>query len=175
MPLLAATVLLHLALLWLFLGMRHAAREHDVSSKGIDVVWANEPVTRPKHDTEGPWPRTRPLARRNRPALPAPAASVAPVTTHEEQAVPEAPQPVFDRGAALAAARKLASEPDAARLATVGGQIDARRKLSETQDEKLGREIAEGKRSACLTANGGGSLLTPLMWLIDKKGHGCKF
>ena len=92
-----------------------------------------------------------------------------------DPAGPAGAEPVFDRSAALAAARGLANERDPGRADLPVGQFDSRRQLRKTEAEKLGQAIASGKRGDCIAANGGGTLLTPLMWLIDKKDHGCKF
>ncbi|MES2320618.1 MAG: hypothetical protein V4631_24330 [Pseudomonadota bacterium] len=172
----AASMLLHVAVLVLFLRMPEAGSGKDSPSKAIDVVWirtppvpapvaAAPPVTAPRAITRT---RVRPSAVRrvvpdNAPTV---VADVAPPPTEGK---------VFDHAAALDAARKMAGKPDAERLATVGGQIEARQAVSETEDEKLGRQIANGKRTSCLKPNGGGSLLSPLMWLLDKKDSGCKF
>ena len=172
-----ATVLLHAAALMLLLAMLAPKRGKDHPAPAIAVVWlrAPEPPLPP-----AAAPAARPaLARPGRKRVPDAARPAGALTVTPMAAAPDnviaRPEPVFDHAAALAAARKLAGQPDPARAGTVGAALDARRVLSETEDEKLGRKIASGKRGNCLQPNGGGSLLTPLMWLIDKKDSGCKF
>ncbi len=178
--LLAGSVLLHLGALLLLLAVPNGGPDKDAPAKAMDLVWIVPAVRAP--DPVAPVPPPRASARRQTrqarapvPAAVRPLAVPSVVPDRVAEAAPPAPsEPVFDRTAALAAARKLAGEPDAARAATLGGRIEARRVPSETADEKLGRQIAEAKRSDCIKANGGGSLLTPLMWLLEKKGSGCK-
>ena len=175
--LLAASVLLHLAALVLLLDMLAPRRGKERPSAAMDVVWATPraPVVVPPIEDRLPRPKARPAPRRAmaRPTATPRQAAVAPVAA-VDVAASARPEPVFDRQAALAAARKLAGEPDPARAGTVGAELDARKVYAETETEKLGRTIASGKRSDCVKANGGGSLLTPLLWLLDKKGSGCK-
>lgn len=68
----------------------------------------------------------------------------------------------------------MAGEPDPARAGTAVAQFDRDRQLRETETEKLGRAIAGAKRADCIGPNARGNLLTPLAWLLDKKGGGCK-
>lgn len=175
--LLAASVLLHVAALLFLLDMLAPRRGQERPSTAMEVVWATpaEPVVVPPIDDPLPRPKVRLAPRRAvaRPADTARQAAPAPVAA-AEVAAPARPEPVFDRQAALAAARKLAGEADPARAGTVGAELDARKVVAETETERLGRAIASGKRSDCVKANGGGSLLTPLLWLLDKKGSGCK-
>lgn len=169
-----ATVLLHAGALMLLLAMLAPKRAKDQPAAAIAVVWLRTPKA-PAPAAAAP----QAPARTSRKRVPAAVRQTRAPTVTPVAPAPQSPiaqsEAVFDRAAALAAARKLASQPDHARAGTVGAALDARRELSETEDEKLGRKIASGKRGSCLQPNGGGSLLTPLMWLIDKKDHGCKF
>lgn len=181
---LATSALLHVAALALLLAQLAPRRVDEPARQAMSVVWASavRPLAAPPvEDLAMARPKARSGARRMTPraALAAPAApvpaaadSVAPVVVSEVRA--SAPAPVFDRQAALAAARQMASQGEPARAGTVGAELDARRVVLETDTEKLGRVIASAKRSDCIKAQGGGSLLTPLMWLLDKKGSGCK-
>lgn len=179
--LLAASVLLHVAALLFLLDRLARAPARAPASDAMTVVWTTPvhiPIVVPRGHPQVMRPAPRPSARRapaRAAAAPRPAAiaSAAPATAADNVA-PAAAEPVFDRQAALAAARKLATEPDPARSGTVGAELDKRRVYAETQDDKMGRTIASGKRSDCVKAEGGGDLLTPLLWLLDKKGHGCK-
>ena len=177
--LLAATVLLHVAALLAILGMLAPKREKDAPSAAIDVVWVKTAPPPPLVERAPAIARPRSTPRRLRPppAVAARAAdtpSAVPLTLPEE-AAPASAKPVFDHQAALTAARKLANEKDPARAGTLSAALEARRELEETQDEKMGRTIASGKRSDCFGPNANGTLLTPLMWLFQKKGSGCKF
>ncbi len=184
---LAATVALHVGLFaWLASG--GAVRVPGVPGTTMDLVWITppRPVPKPPPPKAEPEPvqRTAPVrASRIRPAedrpqdKPAPqdvpAATVA-APVRPDPAAPAVSEPVFDRSAALAAARGMANERDPARADLPVAQFDSRRQLRKTEAEQLGQAIASGKRGDCIAANGGGSLLSPLMWLLDKKGHGCK-
>lgn len=176
--LLAATVLLHVAALLAILGMLAPKREKDAPSAAIDVVWVKTaPPPLVERAPAIARPRSTPRRLRPPPAVAARAAdtpSAVPLTLPEE-AAPASAKPVFDHQAALTAARKLANEKDPARAGTLSAALEARRELEETQDEKMGRTIASGKRSDCFGPNANGTLLTPLMWLFQKKGSGCKF
>ena len=172
-----ATVLLHTAALMLLLSMLAPKRAKEQAVPAIAVVLLRTPeAPAPASAAPAAKParisRKKPVPAAVRPASSTPAVTLVAPAPQSPVAHPEA---VFDHAAALAAARKLAGQPDPARAGSVGAALDARRELSETEDEKLGRKIASGKRGNCLQPNGGGSLLTPLMWLIDKKDHGCKF
>lgn len=179
----SVSLLLHAGALLLLLHLLGPKRDQEPPSSSIALVWIRAPqVPAPPvavvPPTPAPQRRAAAKSPRSRPVMAARAAdtlNVAPVAAPAAvpDPVPDA-RPVFDHAAALGSARKLASEPDPARAGSVGAQIEARRVLSETQDEKMGRTIASGKRSDCLAANGGGSLLSPLMWLLQKKGSGCK-
>lgn len=178
---LAASALLHVAALVLLLEQLAPRRVDEPARQAMSVVWASavRPLAAPPvEELAMARPKAHSGARRMTPraalAAPVPAAadSVAPEAVSELTA--SAPAPVFDRQAALAAARQMASQGDPARAGTVGAELDARRVVLETDTEKLGRVIASAKRSDCIKAQGGGSLLTPLMWLLDKKGSGCK-
>jgi hypothetical protein len=180
----AASVLLHVAALVFLLDML-APRPAEEAAGAIEVVWAS-PVSElvpPVEDPAPPQlPHKRTAAAQRVPARAATArrpvastaASVGSVPAAAEPAAPAPAEPVFDRQAALAAARKLANEPDPTRAGTVGAELDKRKVYAETQDDKMGRTIASGKRSDCIKAQGNADLLTPLLWLLDKKGHGCK-
>lgn len=178
--LLCATVLLHAGALLLFLGQQ-GARPDTSDVAAMDLVWIHTPPPKPP---EPPAPaRLEPppkvatavkAQRRARAAVaskaPAPtpestlvAVSAAPSTGPAPQTGEAAP---FDHEAALETARKIAREVDPVLPGT---------KYKETRDEKLGRAIAGAKRGNCLSGNGGGNLLTPLMWMLDKKNSGCKF
>jgi hypothetical protein len=175
--LLLVTVLLHVAALLLFLG-QPGARSDTGGAPAMELVWIRTPPPKP------PEPAA-PVAAAPRPAKPvttprrprAAIAARAPAAASESTllAVPAAPADQapasgtaapFDHGAAIETARKIAREVDPVVPGT---------KYNETRDEKLGRAIAGAKRQSCLGGNASGNLLTPLMWLMEKKGSGCKF
>lgn len=179
--LLAVTVLLHVAVLLALLDMLAPRREKDTPSVAIDVVWVKTPPPAPAPVVESApaiaKPRPAPRRVRAPPAVAARAGdthSATPIAPAEE-AAPAKSEPVFGRQAALMAARKLANDKDPAREGTLSAALEARRELEKTQDEKMGRTIASGKRNDCFGPNAGGNLLTPLTWLFQKKGGGCKF
>lgn len=188
-PQLALTALLHLGLAWLLFAalgpraVRPAPAPTYVTLVDVPLpkpapqaaaVPGPERAAPPRPARKIPRPRT---ARAVAPvsAIDAPAAAPADAAPVSTQAAPAEPRPVFNREAALAAARGMTHLPDPAREGTAVAQFDARRELEETEQDKLGRKIASAKRRDCISAAGGGSLLTPLMWLLDKKGSGCKF
>lgn len=184
-----ATVALH-AGVFAWLAGSGAVRVPGLPGSTMDLVWITPPRPSPPPPPKAePEPLKRAVAvrpRRSRPSADRPADDQArpaaedrqtPVATtaRPDPAGPAGAEPVFDRSAALAAARGMANERDPGRADLPVGQFDSRRQLRKTEAEKLGQAIARGKRGDCIAANGGGSLLTPLMWLIDKKDHGCKF
>ena len=175
--LLLVTVLLHVAALLLFLGQPGARRDTG-GAPAMELVWIRTPPPKP------PAPAA-PVAVAPRPARPVttprrPRAAIAVKTSAAASestllAVPAAPAEQasasgtaapFDHGAAIETARKIAREVDPVVPGT---------KYNETRDERLGRAIAGAKRQSCLGGNTSGNLLTPLMWLMEKKGSGCKF
>jgi hypothetical protein len=105
-------------------------------------------------------------------ALPQPAQEPSPNTFAVQP--PPAEPPRFDPDAAHKLARSLANTRDPARAATAVGQLDTHPLYPEETDTKLARDIASAKRANCLDGKNSG-LLTPLTWLLDKKGSGCKF
>lgn len=82
---------------------------------------------------------------------------------------PAEPKP-FDIEAARKAARKVAVEKPAP--GTLAAQLQAHPLYPEDDRNKLEKDMARAGRPDCL--KGGGNLLTPLFWLLDKKDHGCK-
>lgn len=82
---------------------------------------------------------------------------------------PAEPKP-FDIEAARKAARKVAVEKPAP--GTLAAQLQAHPLYAEDDRNKLEKDMARAGRPDCL--KGGGNLLTPLFWLLDKKDHGCK-
>lgn len=186
--LLAVTAAVHLGLAWMFFvkGVPGQAAGGPVAR----MAWIDLPaLPAPPEPLAEPAAEPPPRPARSRAAQPrkprparASAAITLPAPVHADTssapadpATPAAGEPVFDRDAALAAARKHANDADPARAGTALAQFDARRMLKETEQEKLGRKIAGAKRGDCIGPNAGGNLLTPLFWILDKKGGGCKF
>ena len=101
--------------------------------------------------------------------LPAPVS--APSTTPDPLHPEEHPKQ-FDMNAALKTARKVANEKDPARAGTAVAQLDDH-PLYPERETQLARDIAGAKRGDC--KNTGAGLLSPLIWLLDKKDHGCKW
>lgn len=87
---------------------------------------------------------------------------------------PELQPKKFDMEAALKTARKVANEKDPARANLPVAQLDTHPLYPEETETKLARDIKGAKRSDCKDANGAG-LLSPLLWMLDKKDHGCKW
>ncbi|MFL6671849.1 MAG: hypothetical protein ACJ8LG_00995 [Massilia sp.] len=79
--------------------------------------------------------------------------------------------PRFDPEAARQLARRIASEPDPAKIGTAVGQFPDKPLETET---KAARAIAAAKRGNCKDGIPGG-LLAPLILLLDKKDSGCKW
>lgn len=142
------------------------------------VAKAEPPPTKPVQ------PRKREkteVARANQPA-PAAASSMqaqtitppAPAAPAPDPLHPEAEPKKFDMNAALTTARKVANEKDPARAGTAVAQLDEHPLYPEERREtQLARGVAGAKRGDC--KNTGAGLLSPLIWLLDKKDHGCKW
>ena len=179
--LLGVTVLLHAALLAVFMASGPVLAPPG-SASAMQLVWIRPPPIAPASVAAPAAPRQANRQRRARLVrppdrereLPARSANAAPGRPAAPLSAGPAAEPVFDRNAALAAARAMASEPDPARAGTAVAQFDRDRRLRETDTEKLGRAIAAAKRGDCIGPNARGNLLTPLTWLLDKKGGGCK-
>ncbi len=176
------SLLIHALLAYLFLLAQPRAADPQRQHVSTDLVWIRTPPPRP---VALPAPvkapvvvaRARPITvrtQKNAPVTREPGPTAAPVP---EQAVAvQAATPAFDREAALAAARTIATEPERWQAGMAIPKPAARPVYSETKEEKLGRMIAGAKRGNCIGPNAPiGNLLTPLGWLLDKKGSGCKF
>ncbi|MQA38247.1 hypothetical protein [Rugamonas aquatica] len=110
-------------------------------------------------------------------SAPAPAAAQAitlpPASTAPDPLHPELQPKQFDMNAALKTARKEANAKDPARAGLPVAQLEDHPLYPEQRDSKLARDIKGAARPSCLKE--GGNLLTPLIWLLDKKDSGCKF
>jgi hypothetical protein len=108
--------------------------------------------------------------------LPAPVTPEAPSTMPDPLRPEEQPKK-FDMNAALKTARKVATEKgalqDPARAGTPVAQLDDHPLYPERTETELARKIDGAKRGDC--KNTGAGLLSPLIWLLDKKDHGCKW
>ncbi|MBV6320801.1 hypothetical protein [Duganella violaceipulchra] len=144
------------------------------------VVAKVEPPPRPK--AEPARKRERPQVA-NRASPPAPAAEPAPVAAQAitlPAPASSAPDPLhpelqpkqFDMDAALKTARKEANAKDPARAGLPVAQLEDH-PLYPERESKLARDIQGAARPDC--RKGGGGLLAPLIWLLDKKDSGCKF
>jgi hypothetical protein len=170
--LLFATVLLHLGALVLVLSPT-AGRRDKTAAPAMELVWIKTPPP-PAPVVAVTPPPAKPRAVRRAPRAAAPRTVPASgestlVAVPAPEAAPEAAEataPDFDHAQALGTARKIAREVDPVLPGTT---------YTETREERLGKAIASAKRPSCLKGNGGGNLLTPLMWLLEKKGSGCKF
>jgi outer membrane biosynthesis protein TonB len=152
------------------------------------VVAKVEPPPKPVQPRKRERVEKREVAQSGRPA---PAASNTPVTSAEPaqaqtQAItlppasttpdplhPEEHPKKFDMNAALRTARKVANEKDPARAGTPVAQLDDHPLYPEQRETQLARDIGSAKRGDC--KNTGAGLLSPLIWLMDKKDHGCKW
>ena len=101
-------------------------------------------------------------------------ATTAPKPENDPFYVQPAPQEKpFDMAAARAAARQVATSADPARADLPVGQFDKERNRVKP-DDPVARKIAQAKRRDCKDGIPGG-LLAPLLLLMDKKDHGCKW
>jgi hypothetical protein len=82
-----------------------------------------------------------------------------------------APAPHFDLEAARGVARRVANEPDPAKVGTALERLPPKPLETET---KLERGVKEAKRPLCKDGVPGG-LLAPLYLMMDKKDSGCKW
>jgi len=133
-----------------------------------------------------PRPHARPApAKRARPVIAVPAQTRQ--SSEETQVVapaPDAPRqqdaapttapitaPSFDMNAARGMARKLANEPDPAKVGTALERLPP--KPLETES-RLARGIGAAKRANCKDGIPGG-LLAPIYLMLEKKDSGCKW
>jgi hypothetical protein len=132
------------------------------------------PAVQPELRTR-PAPRTRPPRPARRIiAVPPPAAPSGEegfkVDTQPADTVPGA-APRFNLDAARSVARKVANEPDPAKVGTALERLPPPPLQTET---KLERAIKGAKRPDCKDGVPGG-LLAPLYLMMDKKDSGCKW
>jgi hypothetical protein len=132
------------------------------------------PAVQPELRTR-PAPRTRPARPARRIiAVPPPAAPSGEehfkVDTQPADTVPGA-APRFNLDAARSVARKVANEPDPAKVGTALERLPPPPLQTET---KLERAIKGAKRPDCKDGVPGG-LLAPIYLMMDKKDSGCKW
>jgi type IV secretory pathway VirB10-like protein len=188
----AVSVALHLVLLF---GYRLSSPPAIVQPARSMTVWL-QPLKPPmqvatiappppaKVAPRKPAPASRPV-----PALP-PAVTAEPAVAAQAPAapaaspaitLPPAPDPLypdqqakpFDMNQALKTARKVAKEKDPAKAGTLTAQLEDHPLYPEQNTTELAKKIDGAKRGDC--KNTGAGLLSPLIWLLDKKDHGCKF
>lgn len=191
----AISIVLHLTLLY---GTRFGGQARPPAAQAPETitVWLRPaPVVQPLPppsapltvETGTPPPKKPPRERAARKPVPA-SAPAAPATAAEPGmtwvapapaqpasgdlfAEPAAGPPKFDMDAARRSARKVASERDPARAGTAVGQFPEKPLASETP---LARSISQAARADCKDGIPGG-LLAPVLLLMDKKDHGCKW
>lgn len=127
-------------------------------------------------------PRQRPAARaerdrpeRQEPDSAADTAIAVPAPSAEPAPAPAESAPKFDPDAARAAARAMANDLDVPSQNWAAEKLKKAREREETENERLGRNIARSARPDCKTAYAGAGLLAPLLMLMDKKDSGCKW
>jgi hypothetical protein len=133
-----------------------------------------EPPVQPQDQTQ-PVPRARP-PRRIIAVPPQPeAAKDKPFAVEAPPASPSsadpAPAPQFNLDAARSVARKVANEPDPAKVGTALERLPPPPLQTES---KLERAIKGAKRPDCKDGVPGG-LLAPIFLAMDKKDSGCKW
>jgi hypothetical protein len=141
-----------------------------------------KPLPQPRKREKSEQPPTR-----ISPPAPATAQTITLPPPATQDARPTMPDPLypqqeqqpkkFDMNAALKTARKVAGEKgalqDPARAGTPVAQLDDHPLYPEQTTTELARKIDGAKRGDC--KNTGAGLLSPLIWLLDKKDHGCKW
>lgn len=130
-----------------------------------------------------PAPAMNRVAAPDQPAVAASAPTPTPTAAPTSQVITVAPAPdplypdqqpkQFDMNEALKTARKVAKEKDPAKAGTLAAQLEAHPLYAEPAVGELAKKIDAAKRPDC--KNTGAGLLSPLIWLLDKKDHGCKF
>jgi hypothetical protein len=137
------------------------------------------PAAEPVRPATQPRPAARPAPRTRAPrriiAVPpqpaAPGDKSFTVDTPPPADTAPAPAPHFDLDAARGVARKVANEPDPARVGTALERLPPPPLQTES---KLERGIKGAKRANCKDGVPGG-LLAPLYLMMDKKDSGCKW
>ena len=178
------SLLLHALLAYLFLLAQPRAADSQQQQTSTELVWIRAAPPRPVAlPSPVPAPvvvarartvrtRTTRVVKHERD----PGAAPVPAPAAEQAKAVEPATPAFDREAALAAARTIATEPEPWQAGMALARPAPRPVYSETKEQKLGRMIAGAKRGNCIGPNAPiGNLLTPLGWLLDKKNGGCKF
>lgn len=190
----AVSLVLHAALIFGYRLAAPTAPEQPQPAKAM-TVWLRpaeppKPIVAkveppPKPEPVQPRKRERPqLAERARAPAKAEVEAPAPVTaqaitlpapasTAPDPLHPELQPKKFDMNAALKTARKEANAKDPARAGLPVAQLDDHPLYPEQRESKLGRDIQGATRPDC--RKGGGGLLAPLIWMLDKKDSGCKF
>jgi len=91
-----------------------------------------------------------------------------------ERAQREAPSHYIDPDAALANVPGILKQLDNEKRKLPVGQLMDKPLYGPDEESRLGHRMAQAGRSDCLK-DGGAGLLTPLIWLAQKKGTGCKW
>jgi hypothetical protein len=135
------------------------------------------PAAEPIRPAVKPMPAARPAPRKHAPRRiiavpPQPAASKdKSFAVDTPPPADTAPAPHFDLDAARGVARKVANEPDPAKVGTPLERLPPPPLQTES---KLERGIKGAKRANCKDGVPGG-LLAPLYLMMDKKDSGCKW
>jgi len=139
------------------------------------------PVTVPEPRSVPRQAKAAAPAKRSRPVIAVPAASrqsaeetysvAPPPAVPAQDDAPPSTAPHFDMAAARNTARKVANEPDPAKVGTALERLPP--KPLETES-KLARGIGAAKRGNCKDGIPGG-LLAPIYLMLEKKDSGCKW
>jgi hypothetical protein len=84
------------------------------------------------------------------------------------------PSPYIDPEAARAAIPGILKQLDNEKRKLPVGQLMDKPLYGPDEESRLGHQMAKAARPDCMK-DGRAGLLTPLFWLADKKGTGCKW
>jgi hypothetical protein len=97
----------------------------------------------------------------------------APIPLHKE---PSEPSPHYiDPDAARASVPDILKQLDREKRQQPVGQLMDKPLYGPQEETRLGHQVAKAGRPDCLKEGGNAGLLTPLVWLVQKKGTGCKW
>jgi hypothetical protein len=104
-----------------------------------------------------------------------PSITVAPAPIHPRKE-PSEPSPHYiDPDAALSSVPDVLKQLDREKRQQPVGQLMDKPLYGPQEETRLAHQVAKAGRADCLKEGGGAGLLTPFVWLAQKKGTGCKW
>jgi hypothetical protein len=176
----AISLVLHIAMLALLRDRANIRNEPEPPRMTVEILLLPPPAPpraiTPPRDADTPRrDRARPPKHHAAPhtdTVPAtpPAAAASPPVRPDSTPTP----PTIDPEAARAAIPGILKQLDDEKRKLPVGQLMDKPLYGPEEESRLGRQMARAGRPDCMK-DGRAGLLTPLLWLAEKKGTGCKW